>query len=125
MKSELKHGDAIIPYHIIQTKRKKTMQIFIEKDDVEVRAPQSMALPEIKKILETRISWIFKKQLLMKERKSDIKIKKNSFLYLGQSIPYMIKTGQSSEKIIYTKNQFNIFTKFNIGRTCCIHLGYW
>ena len=111
MKNKLKHGDAIIPYHIVQTKRKKTMQIFIEKDDVEVRAPQSMKLPEIKKILETKTSWIFKKQLLLKERKSDIDIKKNSFLYLGQSIPYVIKTAHGSEKIIYFKKQFTIFTK--------------
>ena len=111
MKNKLKHGDAVIPYRIVQTKRKKTMQIFIEKDDVEVRAPQSMKLPEIKKILETKTSWIFKKQLLLKERKPDIEIKKNSFLYLGKSIPYVIKTAQSSEKIDYSKNQFTIFTK--------------
>ncbi len=111
MKNKLRYGDTIIPYRVIQTKRKKTMQIFIEKDDVEVRAPQSMKLPEIKKILETKTSWIFNKQLLLKERKPEIKIEKNSLLYLGKSIPFIIKTSQNTEKITYLKNQFVIQTK--------------
>ena len=55
MKGKLRYGDTIIPYSIIQTKRKKTMQIFIEKDKVEVIAPESKNLSEIseeqKKIL--------------------------------------------------------------------------
>ena len=111
MKNKLRFGDTIIPYRIVQTKRKKTMQIFIEKDDVEVRAPESMNLTEIKKILETKISWIFNKQLLLRERKSDIEIKKNSFLYLGRSIPYTVKNEKNLEKIVYQKNIFIIFSK--------------
>ena len=111
MKSKLRYGDTVIPYRIVQTKRKKTMQIFIESDDVEVRAPHSMNLPEIKKILETKTSWIFNKQLLLKERRPQIKIKKNSFLYLGKSVPYVIKTNQKTESITYKKNQFLIQTK--------------
>lgn len=111
MKNKLRYGDTVIPYRVVQTKRKKTIQIFIERDDVEVRAPQSMKLSEIKKILETKISWIFNKQLLLKERKSEIKLEKKSFLYLGKSTPYVIKTSQSTEQITYEKNQFIILTK--------------
>ena len=40
MKGKLQYGSVSIPYSIIQTKRKKTMQIFIEKDTVDVIAPQ-------------------------------------------------------------------------------------
>ena len=47
MKNKLRYGDAIIPYRVIQTKRKKTIQIFVEKDDVEVRAPESINPSEI------------------------------------------------------------------------------
>ncbi len=111
MTNKLRYGDTIIPYSVIQTKRKKTIQIFVEKDDVEVHAPQSMNLSEIKKILNTKISWIFNKQLLLKERKSEIKLEKNSFLYLGKSIPYVIKTDKNLEKIVYEKNQFVVFSK--------------
>jgi len=113
MTNKLRYGDTVIPYSVIQTKRKKTMQIFVEKNDVEVHAPQSMNLSEIKKILNTKISWIFNKQLLLKERKSEIKIKKNSFLYLGKSIPFVVKTGKNLEKVIYEKNQFIVFTKYS------------
>jgi hypothetical protein len=111
MTNKLRYGDTVIPYSVIQTKRKKTIQIFIEKDDVEVHAPQSMNLTEIKKILNTKISWIFNKQLLLKERKSDIKLKKNSFLFLGKSIPFILKTDKNLEKIVYEKNQFVIYSK--------------
>lgn len=111
MKNKLRYGDAIIPYRVIQTKRKKTIQIFVEKDDVEVRAPESINPSEIKKLLETKTSWIFNKQLLLKERKPQIKLKKNSLLYLGKSIPYEIKTNQKTEKITYKKNQFVILIK--------------
>ena len=48
MKGKLRYGDVLIPYTIIQTKRKKTLQIFIEKDSVEVRAPQSKDISEIR-----------------------------------------------------------------------------
>ena len=111
MTNKLKFGDTIIPYRVVQTKRKKTIQIFIEKDDVEVRAPLSMDLIEIKKILNAKISWIFNKQLLLKERKPEINLEKNSLLYLGKPIPYVIKNNKNLEKIVYDKNQFVIYSK--------------
>jgi predicted metal-dependent hydrolase len=112
MVNKLRYGDTIIPYSVIQTKRKKTIQIFVEKDDVEVHAPQSMNLSEIKKILNTKISWIFNKQLLLKERKPEINLDGNSFLYLGKPIHYVIKNNKNLEKISYEKNQFIIYTKY-------------
>ena len=80
------------------------MQIFIEKDSVDVRAPESMELSKIKDVLKAKISWIFKQQLLLKERKPGIKITKKSFVYLGKPVPYSIKSSQKSEKITYAKN---------------------
>ena len=111
IKNKLQYGDTVIPYTVTQTKRKKTMQIFIEKDSVDVRAPESMELSKIKDVLKGKISWIFKQQLLLKERKPGIKITKKSFVYLGKPVPYSIKPNQKFEKITHAKNQFIIHTK--------------
>jgi len=111
MKGKLLYGDAVIWYSIIQTKRKKTMQVIVEKDNVEVRAPQSKSTSEIKKILQSKTAWIFNKQLALKEQKHDVSISANSLVYLGKNIPFSVQTLQKSEEIIYKKNQFIIKTK--------------
>ncbi len=111
MKGKLRYGSVSIPYSIIQTKRKKTMQIFIEKDNVEVIAPQSKDISEIKQILKNKIQWIYTSQLKLKKRKSNIQVTKNSLLYLKKNIPYVIKTMQKSDKIIFSKNTFEFSTK--------------
>lgn len=111
MKGRLRYGDVIIPYDVIQTKREKTMQIFIEKDRVEVRAPKSKDISEIRELLENRTSWIFNSQLKLKERKADVISSKDSLLYLGKNIPYKINTLQKTEKLILKNKIFQIFTK--------------
>ncbi|NWJ56967.1 M48 family metallopeptidase [Marine Group I thaumarchaeote] len=111
MKGKLRYGNTIIPYSIIQTKRKKTMQIFIEKDKVEVIAPESKKISEIKDILKNRVSWIFNSQLKLKEIKTDVIYSENSLLYLGKNILYTIKILQKNEKIIMKNKEFQIFTK--------------
>lgn len=111
MQGKLKYGNTIIPYHVIQTKRKKTIQIFIEKDRVEVRAPKSKDISEIKQLLKNRSRWIFISQLKLKERKTDIISSEDSLLYLGENIPYSIFTLQKTNEIILMKNIFEIHTK--------------
>lgn len=111
MKGRLRYGDVIIPYDVIQTKREKTMQIFIEKDRVEVRAPESKDISEIRELLKNRTSWIFNSQLKLKERKADVISSKDSLLYLGKNIPYKINTLQKTERLILKNKIFQIFTK--------------
>lgn len=111
MQNKLRYGEALIPFRIIQTKRIKTIQIIVESNDVEIRAPQSMNINEIKKILEKKTSWIFEKQVLLKHRKPKIKLKENSLIYLGKSISYKIKTNQMTDQIFYKKNYFEIHTR--------------
>jgi len=111
MKGKLRYGDVLIPYTIIQTRRKKTLQIFIEKDSVEVRAPQSKTISEIRQLLKNRTSWIFNSQLKLKERKTDIVSSKGSLLYLGRNIPFTVNTLQKDEKLILKNKIFYIFIK--------------
>lgn len=111
MKGKLQYGGTIIPYHVIQTKRKKTIQIFIEKDRVEVRAPKSKDISEIKQLLKNRSRWIFISQLKLKERKTDITVSKNSLLYLGKNVPYTVKSLEKTNEIDLKKNSFQICIK--------------
>ena len=111
MKGKLRYGDTIIPYDIIQTKRKKTLQIFVEKDRVEVRAPESKNISEITRLLEDRISWIFNSQLKLKDRKIDVDQSKNSLLYLGRYVPYTVHTLEKNDQMIFSNNIFQIYTK--------------
>ena len=110
MKGELRYGGTVIPYDIIQTKRKKTLQIFVEKDRVEVRAPESKTICEITQMLQNRVSWIFKSQLSLKDRKTDVGPSKDSFLYLGKNIPYVVHILQKEDKMILENNLFQIST---------------
>jgi len=111
MKGKLRYGNVLIPYTIIQTKRKKTLQIFVEKDRVEVRAPQSKTISEIRQLLKNRISWIFNSQLKLKERKTDVVSSKDSLLYLGKNISYTVNILQKTDKFILKKNSFQIYVK--------------
>ena len=110
MKGKLRYGNTIIPYDIIQTKRKKTLQIFVEKDRVEIRAPESKTLSEITQLLQNRVRWIFNSQLKLKNRKVNIGQTKNSFLYLGKDIPYVVYTLKEDNKIMLKNNTFQVFT---------------
>ena len=111
MKGKLQYGSTIIPYNIIQTKRKKTLQIFVEEDIVVVRAPESQNLSEITQLLQNRAGWIFNSQLKLKDRKINVSQYDTSFMYLGKNIPYTVYTLRENDALILKKNLFEIFTK--------------
>ena len=106
MKDKLRYGSVDIPYSITQTKRKKTMQIFIEKDNVEVIAPESKDISEIKQLLKNKVKWIYTSQLKLKKRKPDIRVTKNSLLYLGKNYQYVVKTMQKTDTMIFSNSTF-------------------
>jgi len=69
MKRQVKYGNSTIQYELIKTKRRKTSQITVTSDGVTVRTPDTKSDSEIKRIIEDRVQWIFKKQLEFKDRK--------------------------------------------------------
>jgi len=111
MKGKLRYGDTVIPYTIIQTKRKKTMQIFVEKKLVEVRAPNSKNIDEIKKILKEKTSWIFNTQLKLKENQNNQSNKRDTLFYLGKLIPISTKTLAKKEYVSMKKNRIYFHTR--------------
>ena len=54
MKKQIKFGKSVIRYNLIKTKRIKTSQISIDKDNIIVRVPTSKSDTEIKDILKEK-----------------------------------------------------------------------
>lgn len=66
--NRIKYGDSIIEYSVIKTRRRKTSQIMVDGHQVIVRTPATKNNSEIKKIVESKAQWIFKKQLEFRKR---------------------------------------------------------
>lgn len=100
MKGRVHFGSTVIPYEIIASKRRKTSQIFVEKNKVQVRVPYAKTNSQIKAMVEGKKQWIFKKQLELKHRKQ----KKSQSYKNGSRVPYFGKL-YKLEIILGTKDQ--------------------
>jgi predicted metal-dependent hydrolase len=56
------YGTRKIDYNLIKSKRRKTSEVIVDKDDITIRAPFDKSILEIEKILDDKIRWILKKQ---------------------------------------------------------------
>ena len=72
MKKQIKFGKSIIQYDLIKTRRTKTSEISVDKDNVIIRVPTSKSNLEIENIVKEKSKWIYKKQLELKKQKSSI-----------------------------------------------------
>ena len=64
MNEIIRYGNGIIQYSVVESKRrKKTCEIIVDRDGVVVRTPLGKPASEIKRIVEEKRRWIFKKQL--------------------------------------------------------------
>lgn len=70
MVRKISFGNSVIEYSVIKSKRRKTSQILVDGEEVIVRTPVTKKNSEIKKIVESKAQWIFKKQLEFKKRKN-------------------------------------------------------
>ena len=60
----IRYGNGIIQYSVVESKRrKKTCEIIVGRDGVVIRTPLGKPAYEIKRIVEEKRRWIFKKQL--------------------------------------------------------------
>ena len=56
------YGTRKIDYILIKSKRRKTSEVIVDKDEITIRAPFDKSMLEIEKILDDKITWIIKKQ---------------------------------------------------------------
>ena len=75
MKEKIRFGNSTIAYSVTKSKRRKTSQIIVDRDGVEVKTPMTKRDSEIKKLVASKKEWIFKKQLEFSDRKKLGKIR--------------------------------------------------
>lgn len=61
-KQKFQYGNKIIGYTLIQSKRRKTYEVIVNKDEIIIRAPFSKSIEEFERILNDKIKWISQKQ---------------------------------------------------------------
>lgn len=112
MKKQVRFGKSIIQYNLIKTKRSKTSEISVDKDNVIVRVPISKSDLEIKNILKEKLNWIYKKQIELKNQKSSIV--KPTFSndttvpYLGKNCILKINLEQKKNSVKFVNSKFII-----------------
>ena len=66
------YGNTTINYSVIKTKRRKTSEIIVDKDTVEIRTPFDKPDHEIRNIVKDKANWILKKQKEYREMNPEI-----------------------------------------------------
>ncbi len=112
---KVRFGNVTIPYSIIKSNRRKTSQITVDKDSVVVRTPSSKTTSEIKKIVDGKKKWIFRKRLEFQKQKSDIAkfsyTDGTKFLYLGRNLTLKILKNKKTESVSLKKDTIIVSIK--------------
>ena len=69
MKQKIRFGKSTIQYGIIKSKRRKTSQIVVDENGVEIRTPFYKKNSEIREIMKEKSKWVYKKQIEYKQQK--------------------------------------------------------
>ena len=117
MNRKIRYGNSTIQYSIIRSKRRKTSQITVDKDNVIVRTPKSKSLKEIQNIMRNKAQWVFRKQLEFQKIKPSIRkisySAGSTLPYLGKNCLLDIKTAQKKNSIKYKAKKFLVLIKGN------------
>jgi predicted metal-dependent hydrolase len=113
--------DKKIPFKLIRSRRRKTSEIIVDKNEIILRVPFDKPVSEIQGIIRKKIRWILEKQRRQKEKAKERGIVKPTFLpsstlpYLGKN--YKLKTiaGRDEDSIKLVDNEFivNLRGKYN------------
>ena len=112
MKKQIKFGKSVIQYNLIKTKRRKTSQISIDKDNVIVRVPTSKSDSEVKDIIKEKSKWIYKKQIEFKKQKSSIVkptfSEDTTVPYFGKNCILKVKVNQKKNSVKFTNSRLTV-----------------
>jgi predicted metal-dependent hydrolase len=115
-KQTFQYGNKIIEYILIQSKRRKTCEVIVDKEEIVIRSPFDMPIKEIEQILNDKIKWISQKQKEIQTEKFEIikpTFDNNSTLpYVGKN--YDLKIIYYKEEIVEEKIEFKneVFTVY-------------
>src|SRR6476660_5126862 len=109
-KQTFQYGNKTIEYDLIQSRRRKTYEVIVDKYGITIRAPFEKSIKEIDQILNDKIKWISQKQKEIQNEKPEIAkptFDDNTTLpYLGKnySLKIIYNIEQSEEERIEFKN---------------------
>jgi predicted metal-dependent hydrolase len=115
-KQLFQYGNKTIEYNLIHSKRQKTCEVVVDKDEITIRSPFDKPIKEIEQILNEKIKWISQKQKEMQIKKSDI-IKPDfdnysTLPYLGINYPFEItynKNNQKNKRFEFQNDRFVLY----------------
>ncbi len=110
MNGKIKYGKSTIQYSVLKSKRRKTSEIQVNGNKVELRVPISKTNIQIKNIMEGKKQWIYKKQLEFKSEKNEQKrnIYKTFLPYLGKNCTFKVKLDQKENTVKFVNSKFII-----------------
>lgn len=104
MIGKIKYGNSVIQYNVIKSNRRKTSEIQVDNGGVVFRVPAKKTSSEIKKTIESKKQWIYKKQLEFAKRPHDVKARKYTKSFVQRRIRYFSgKLQVTPQKIVFKK----------------------
>jgi hypothetical protein len=111
--------DKKIPFKLIRSRRRKTSEIIVDKNEIVLRVPFNKPVSEIQGIFRKKIKWILEKQRRQKEKSKERGIVKPTFLphsklpYLGKNYKLKITVGRDKDSIRLVDDEFIVELKSN------------
>jgi predicted metal-dependent hydrolase len=108
---KLNYGTDVIEYTVVKTRRRKTSEVIVDKNTVEVRTPLDKPDHEIEQVVRNKAAWISNKQ--KEYREMDLHIMKPTFgenstlPYLGKDYPFKTLS-QEKNSIRFIDGEFII-----------------
>ncbi len=105
MIGKIKYGNSVIQYSVVKSSRRKTSEIQIDANGIVFRVPKNKPASEIKKTIENKKQWIYKKQLEFENRsKEKITTRKCTRSFIIKRVKHYSNLLQvSPQKIVFKK----------------------
>lgn len=112
---KFQYGNKTVEYVLIQSKRRKTCEVIIYRDEIIIRAPFDKPITEVEKILNDKIRWISQKQKEFQRKKPEIikpsYDKYSTLPYLGNNYPLELKYHKNpqTERFEFLNDRFVVY----------------
>lgn len=104
MIGKIKYGNSVIQYNVIKSSRRKTSEIQVDQGGVVFRVPSKKTSSEIKRTIEGKKQWIYKKQLEFAKLPHNVQTRKYTKSFVqGRIRHYSNKLQVTPQKIVFKK----------------------
>lgn len=111
-KQTFQYGNKSVEYILIQSKRRKTFEVTVDRNEIVIRSPFDKSIKDIEQILNDKIKWISQKQREIQTHRPEIikpTFDDNTTLpYLGENCKLKV-IYTTKDKIEFTNNMFTVY----------------